>query len=211
MLWKVKWKEHICHLEQSALKSATTLSSCRNLFHCPQVAPQQRQAVLKLFWRSRFMKNSLCKSCRFSLCSGTIHKTLHIPSPQGSSYKVVYWWNKSSVSNQQPAWLLVHLLALLVVHNYPIRFLPVSNISFVCVLGARGSTHSSGFTSSGISSASQASQMMSQEARSHGGGIPRGGTTSTVQSICKWQSSSYRWLADDFWEVSSISAQVYIY
>ncbi|KFV43794.1 hypothetical protein N328_00386, partial [Gavia stellata] len=50
-------------------------------------------------------------------------------------------------------------------------------------VGARGSTHSSGFTSSGISGGSQASQMMSQEARSHGGGTPRGGTTSTVQSI----------------------------
>ncbi|KFP83031.1 hypothetical protein N311_07057, partial [Apaloderma vittatum] len=50
-------------------------------------------------------------------------------------------------------------------------------------LGARGSTHSSGFTSSGISGGSRASHMMSHEARSHGGATPRGGTTSTVQSI----------------------------
>ncbi|KFO95081.1 hypothetical protein N300_00181, partial [Calypte anna] len=50
-------------------------------------------------------------------------------------------------------------------------------------LGARGSAHSSGFTTSGISAGSRASKMMSQEAKSHGGGTPRGGTTSTVQSI----------------------------
>lgn len=71
-------------------------------------------------------------------------------------------------------------------------FLPVSNIFFVTVPGARGSTHSSGFTTSGISSGSQAAHMMSEEAKSHGGGTPRGGTTSTVQSICKWESSWQR-------------------
>ncbi|XP_008942313.1 PREDICTED: interferon alpha-inducible protein 6, partial [Merops nubicus] len=50
-------------------------------------------------------------------------------------------------------------------------------------LGARSTTHSTGFTSGGIAGGSQAAHMMSHEARSHGGGTPRGGTTSTVQSI----------------------------
>lgn len=64
-----------------------------------------------------------------------------------------------------------------------------SNLSFVTSPGAKGSTHSSGFTSSGISGGSRASQMMSNEATSCGGGVPKGGTTSTIQSICKSESS----------------------
>ncbi|XP_030334162.1 collagen alpha-1(I) chain-like [Strigops habroptila] len=47
--------------------------------------------------------------------------------------------------------------------------------------GAKGSTHSPGFSSSGISPGPQASHMTSHEASSHGGGAPRGGTTSTGQ------------------------------
>ncbi|NXG59354.1 IFI6 protein, partial [Hemiprocne comata] len=43
--------------------------------------------------------------------------------------------------------------------------------------------HNAGFSSSGISRGSLASSMMSQEARSSGGGVHSGGPTSTLQEM----------------------------
>ncbi|KAF4792317.1 interferon alpha-inducible protein 27-like protein 2B [Turdus rufiventris] len=57
------------------------------------------------------------------------------------------------------------------------------NLWYLNFIGARGTTHSSGYTSGGIWGGSRASETMSREATAHGGGVPRGGTTSTVQSI----------------------------
>ncbi|NXP71465.1 IFI27 protein, partial [Ramphastos sulfuratus] len=43
--------------------------------------------------------------------------------------------------------------------------------------------HNAGFTSSGIARGSLASSMMSQEAKSSGGGVHSGGPTSTLQEM----------------------------
>ncbi|CAM4512547.1 unnamed protein product [Lepidochelys kempii] len=43
--------------------------------------------------------------------------------------------------------------------------------------------HKAGFTSGGIKGRSTASEIMSKEARSHGGGVPSGGPTSTLQEM----------------------------
>ncbi|NXM01193.1 IFI27 protein, partial [Tyrannus savana] len=56
-------------------------------------------------------------------------------------------------------------------------------INSVCVISFVTTTHTSGYTSDGISRGTSASERMSQEARSHGGGTPKGSTTSAVQSI----------------------------
>lgn len=43
--------------------------------------------------------------------------------------------------------------------------------------------HKAGFTSSGIARGSLASSIMSDEAKSFGGGVPSGGTTATLQEM----------------------------
>uniref|UniRef100_K7G013 Interferon alpha-inducible protein 27-like protein 2B n=1 Tax=Pelodiscus sinensis TaxID=13735 RepID=K7G013_PELSI len=43
--------------------------------------------------------------------------------------------------------------------------------------------HNAGFTPDGIGRGSLGSGMMSTESRSHGGGVPSGGTTSTLQEM----------------------------
>ncbi|XP_039377428.1 interferon alpha-inducible protein 27, mitochondrial-like [Mauremys reevesii] len=43
--------------------------------------------------------------------------------------------------------------------------------------------HKAGFTRGGIKGGSTGSEMMSKEARSHGGGVPSGGPTSTLQEM----------------------------